>query len=211
MPIALAPTKENLRRFIDASANWEDALPLTECAPVRDVLTPAACYHFYLKLQDSALPATRRFTTRATCFRREAVYEPLRRQWAFSMRELVCIGHEEEVTAFVAATRARVEALLSRLELPVEWRHATDPFFDPLRNPKFVAQKVAPLKTEAVYGGDLAISSTNLHRTYFGEAFDIKCGDQPATSACVGFGIERWLFAFLDHHGLDPAKWPRVV
>jgi hypothetical protein len=30
----------------------------------------------------------------------------------------------------------------------------------------------------------------------------------PAHSACVAFGIERWLFAIVDRHGLDPSGWP---
>ena len=57
----------------------------------------------------------------------------------------------------------------------------------------------------------VAASSFNLHDTFFGEAFDIRlaCG-APATTACVAFGLERWLLAFLVRHGPYAAGWPTI-
>jgi hypothetical protein len=147
-------------------------------------------------------------TTRATCFRRETHYLPLQRQWNFSMREIVCIGTSDEVRSFLARYENKVDDFFQRIHLNVEWKNATDPFFNPSRNPKFLAQKLDPVKTEMVFETGLAIGSVNFHRNYFGEAFQIRREGQDAYSGCVAFGIERWIFAFLNQFGPDQKNWP---
>jgi len=208
-PVALDPEQANLERFARGEPiSREGEIRLTQAAPIRDVLTPAACYHFYVAFQGESLAAPRHVTTRATCFRREANYAPLERQWSFSMREIVCIGTSEEVKNFLARREAAVEALWRRIDLAVEWKHATDPFFDPSRNPKYLAQKLDPVKREMVFQDRLAIGSSNFHRNYFGEAFRIRRGGEDAFSGCIAFGIERWILAIVTRFGSDPAAWP---
>jgi hypothetical protein len=86
---------------------------------------------------------------------------------------------------------------------------ATDPFFNPLKNPKFFAQKVQPLKHEMIFDSELAIGSVNFHRTYFGEGFGMTTSDgEPACSGCVAFGVDRWVHAIVKHFGPDDASWP---
>jgi hypothetical protein len=126
------------------------------------------------------------------------------------MREIVCIGNADEVAAFIGDHRAKVEALLHKLGIKAAFEHASDPFFDPRRNPKYIAQKLDPVKTEVVFGGSLAIGSLNLHRNYFGEAFGIQRDGQAAFSGCVAFGLERWLYAFFSSYGPDVANWPNL-
>jgi seryl-tRNA synthetase len=210
-PICLDADEANLRDFaarppLDASG----AVRLTSTSPVREVLTPAACYHVYPHHRGSSLAAPRYLTTRNTCFRREAFHEPLRRQWSFRMRELVCLGTREEVAGFLARTAQLVDALCREVELPVSWAAATDPFFQPAKNPKYLAQRLQPTKHEAIFG-DLAIGSTNLHEDHFGAAFDITRDGRPAVSGCVAFGIERWVYALTRRHGADPAGWPDMA
>ncbi len=173
-----------------------------------NVLTPAACYHFYVLFQGQTLEEPRYVTTRATCFRRENHYLPLERQWNFSMREIVCIGSSDEVKSFLARYREKVDAFFRSVNLPIQWDAATDPFFNPSRNPKFLAQRLDPVKTEMVFKTGLAIGSVNFHRNYFGEAFQISREGQDAFSGCVAFGIERWIFAFINHFGPNPEDWP---
>jgi hypothetical protein len=43
--------------------------------------------------------------------------------------------------------------------------------------------------------GEIAIASLNLHRNFFGERLSIAFDGQPAFTSCVGFGLERWLWA----------------
>lgn len=209
LPACLDDDPENLTQF--ASGNPLDAhgaVQLPKCAPVKDVLTPAACYHFYVNFQNDVLDKARYVTTRATCFRREKQYANLRRQWSFSMREIVCIGNAAEVNGFLASRRGMVEQFLARIGLPIAWERATDPFFNPSGNPKYLAQRLDPVKTEMVYGGELAIGSVNFHRNYFGEAFRIQRDGAEAFSGCIAFGLDRWVHAFISHFGHDSANWP---
>jgi hypothetical protein len=210
-PAALDEDPAALRAFAEAAEplDPEGALRLGRLAPVREVLTPAACYHFYALLQGRELEAPRHLTTVATCFRREAYYRPLQRQWNFTMRELVCLGTPDEVQDLLQAMRARAEELVAALDLPVTWRPATDPCFDPARRPEAPASE--PLKTEMVYDGELALGSVSSHGRVFGEAFGITRAGAPASSGCVAFGLERWLYALLTRHGPDPRAWPAAV
>ena len=179
-------------------------------APVSEVLTPAACYHLYSSREGESFDRPCYLTTRNTCYRQESRYEPLRRLWSFTMREIVCLGTQAETAAFLQRARAAVDELLSLIDLPAEWLNATDPFFQPRSNPKYLLQRVQPAKYEATYGGDLAIASMNLHHDHFGTAFGLARDGEPAHSACMAFGLERWLFAITDMYGIDPASWPRL-
>ena len=124
------------------------------------------------------------------------------------MREIVCLGTADEVKQFLREYQDRIERFLRRIGLPVEWKNATDPFFNPARNPKYVLQKLDPVKTEMVYQTGLAIGSINFHRNYFGEAFQISRESKEAFSGCVAFGVERWIYAILNHFGVDERDWP---
>jgi hypothetical protein len=208
-PVRLDPDEANLDTFRSGPMLGPDGqVRLTAIAPTREVLTPAACYHLYDGHQGTSLTGPLYLTTSNTCFRHEARYEPLRRQWSFTMREIVCMGTGPETEAFLAEGRSAVDLLLKRLDIAVDWSVATDPFFRPLQNPQYLMQRVQPSKHEAVYGGDLAIGSANLHHDHFGAGFSITRDGAPASSACIAFGIERWLFALTDRHGMDPGSWP---
>jgi seryl-tRNA synthetase len=210
-PVVLDMTDDNLKRFTDGEPlDPTGAVHLTCAAPIRDVLTPAACYHFYIQFQGERLEAPRYVTTRATCFRREAYYSPLERQWSFSMREIVCIGTADEVKEFLQRYQDKVERFFRRVGLSVEWKKATDPFFNPSRNPKYLLQRLDPVKTEMVFKTGLAIGSINFHRNYFGEAFQISREGKEAFSGCVAFGVERWIYAFFNQFGSDESQWPNL-
>ncbi|HEY3871682.1 MAG TPA: hypothetical protein VGM10_25195 [Actinocrinis sp.] len=208
--VAVKAEPDGLRAFAESARDDASAAPEPESltAP-RDVLTPAACYHVYIHHSGRELTAPLLVTTKNTCFRREAHYEPLRRQWSFRMREIVHVGARQETERFLERTRGMVDELAVRLELPIEWKPASDPFFDPKANPGYLMQKLHPTKYEACYG-DLAIASVNMHEDHFGAAYGITHGGRPATSGCVAFGIERWLYALTDRWGTDPDGWPDV-
>ena len=208
-PVALDPQDANLTRFTQTNPlNEAGEVRLTGLAPVANVMTPAACYHCYIQHQGDTLSAPKYLTTRATCFRREATYAPLERQWSFSMREIVCIGTAEEVNEFLSHYRRHLEGFFQELGLPIEWKAANDPFFNPSRNPKYLLQKLDPVKTEMVFNNHLAIGSINFHRNYFGEAFEMTRNGKDAYTGCVAFGIERWLYAWLTYFGTEQVLWP---
>jgi hypothetical protein len=56
------------------------------------------------------------------------------------------------------------------------------------------------------------VSSFNLHRDFYTKIYDIRfAGGAYAETACMGFGIDRWVYGFLAQKGLDPRQWPERV
>ena len=209
-PVSLKDEGDNIKNFVaTGSTGCEGHLSLTETTAIENILTPAACYHFYVALKGKSYSEPQYYTTRNTCYRREKYYRSLERQWCFSMREIVCIGTEQEVLQFLDFYRNIMLKLFDAISLPIKLEHATDPFFQPLQDPKFIAQKLSPVKHEMIYKDSLAIGSLNFHRNYFGEAFEINAQEEPAFSGCVAFGIDRWMFACLEQFGPDQSKWPK--
>jgi hypothetical protein len=96
------------------------------------------------------------------------------------------------------------------LDLPVTQAAASDPFFRPTQNPRWIAQRLEPLKTEFLYQDYLAAASVNFHRDFFGETFSIRRGDANASSGCVALGLERWIRMIVGRWGSDPDAWPNL-
>ena len=184
--------------------------------PPKAALNPAVCYHIYSSLTGLILDAPRVITAQSTCWRHEGAHHvPLARQWAFTMREIVFVGGASDARLFLDRARSRVVGLGHALGLDPTVAVATDPFFAPTARGKQLLQQLEELKHEMLLpiGADarIAASSLNLHGAFFGQAFDIRLATGiPATTACVAFGLERWLLAFLARHGLDAASWPTV-
>jgi len=223
-PIAYLRSFPHLATFVTSGDRREEALRslAEECgtaeqieirdnrfAAIGHLLTPAACYHFYPRLAGERLASPLLLTTRCQCFRREEHYLPLQRQWCFEMRELVCIGNGERIDRFVTECTRAMQILINSLGIEAEWQSATDPFFDPQGDPKALAQIIEPSKRELCTSEGLAIASINQHRSFFGESYDIQFDNRTAESACVAFGIERWLHAMLGAHGVDAGSWPQ--
>lgn len=190
--------------------------PRIAVTPPVAALNPAVCYHVYSQLAGQVLEAPRIVTAQATCWRHEgARHLPLARQWAFTMREIVFVGTAADAHLFLDRASSRVIELARALGLDPVVEVASDPFFAPTARGKQLLQQLEELKHEMLLpiGGDarIAASSFNLHGSFFGQAFDIRLhADVPATTACVAFGLERWLLAFLARYGVDAAAWPSV-
>jgi seryl-tRNA synthetase len=209
-PICLSQREENLKRFIEGEPlSLAGEIQLTDTEPIREILTPAACYHLYLYLQGRDFTSSSYFTTVNNCFRRENHYLPLQRQWNFHMREIVCLGSRQTVETFLAQSRNLLTQFCQYIGLPIEWETATDPFFQPDCNPKYIAQIVTPTKMEMLFNG-LSLGSLNFHRDYFGTNFQISLNGESIHTGCVAFGLERWIYAFLEQFGQDQENWPNL-
>ncbi len=178
-------------------------------------LNPAVCYHVYSALAGQVVDTRQLVTAQATCWRHEGGHhETLERGWAFTMREVVCIGSEQDARAFLERSTERALEVARALCLEQTVVPATDPFFVPTARAKTLLQQVKELKHELrlpLGARTTAAASFNLHDTFFGEAFDIRLSDgHPATTACLAFGIERWTLAFLVEHGPDASHWPSL-
>lgn len=206
VPASLPADEAAVERFV---RDYDDdrPLPLHEQAPVEHALLPAACYPVYPDAAGRHLDAPHLVTTRSTCFRRESVFEPLRRQWAFSMREVVCVGTADEVSTILDRGRTLIDALVDVLDLKADRLPATDPFFQPTKQGRHLYQRLSPVKHETVVD-DVAIASTNRHHEHFADAFGIERGDDRAHSGCVAFGLERWLGVVAARWGANPDTWP---
>jgi hypothetical protein len=194
-PACADDDEENLRALARTnSADVAGPLHVPRLAPIDAVLAPAACYGVYISRQQAALSQPQWITVRGTCFRAERSFQPLVRQPSFSMREIVHLGTAESVEAFLREGRERAMRLAGQWGLALSVETATDPFFDPARSPKYLHAKLFPTKQELIYGGT-ALGSLNNHRNFFGEAFEISLDGQPVHTACIAFGLERWLHA----------------
>jgi seryl-tRNA synthetase len=172
-------------------------------------LSPAVCYHTYELLANSELDSPAVMTCAGRCFRDEP--PDGHHLWEFTVREVVFLGSSE----FVSAQRHEWLALATRwaraLGLEASAELASDPFFagDENRGKKFL-QRVKELKYELcapdLTGRPVAIASFNLHEQFFGKRFGITLENgEPAFSACVGFGLERWALALLARLRADEA------
>ena len=201
----LSADEEVLARV--AAADDPAAAATAALAPAGAALAPAVCYHTYAALAGRTLRAPRLMTAQATCWRHEGDrLAPLERNWAFTMREIVCIGDATTCEAFRQRGIRQALALARALELDADVDVAADPFFAPTARGRALLQRIKALKHELLLpiggGRRTAAASFNNHETFFGEAFDIRLADgTPASSACVAFGLERWLLAVLAARG----------
>jgi seryl-tRNA synthetase len=186
-------------------------------------LNPAACLPSYQALEGTRLQGEgRALTWQARVFRHESRNtNGLDRLAEFNVRELVFVGTDE----FVMQRRQEVleifEELLGEWDIDCRVETATDPFFAPVAAARAFWQQAREVKYEmllAVEPGDgdatrrIAGGSINIHEQFFGTRFDIKAEDgEPAFTGCVGVGIERWLYAILSQHGLEPTAWPDTL
>lgn len=207
------PDDEDILERIATSATPIQA-SRAEFTATHVALPPALCYHVYQHFSGRQLTTTRLVTLAGTCWRHEgARLVTLDRQWAFTMREVVCLGSADAVEAFRQRAMHAATALAARLGIDAAIVEANDPFFAPTARGKLVLQRLKALKHElALPLGDTrttAAASFNHHEHFFGERFDIRLdSDTPASTGCIAFGLERWLLAFLVAHGVDRAHWP---
>ena len=148
-------------------------------------------------------------------------YEPgtmysLRRLREFTMREIVCMGGASEVQEFRKRAFSRTTALLAEWGLRGHVATANDIFLTKDFAPQSVFQKRFELKYEFradvdAAGDSLAIASMNDHRDFLGKGFGVLAEDAPAYSACIGYGLERCVYAFLAQHGRARSNWPDAV
>lgn len=212
----LAGDYDGIQRFV-AAAQGDRAAALRECAPPDHVLSPTVCIHCYAALAGRRLAAGERVmvTVRGNCFRHElGRLDHGARLWDFHMREIISVGAPAAVEGDRADAMAEVCDWLDELELGYAIEGAHDPFFVDSFSSQYFFQLAHKTKYELrmpIPGGSLAAGSFNTHRDFFGNAFDLACGDGPAHTSCSAIGLERIVYAFVCQHGMRPERWPVPV
>ena len=205
----LPPHHAELARFAADAKEHKLAWPGAEhrLVPAGFILEPFVCHNVYRALKGVRLDAPRAITALGTCYRHESFrFAPLLRQWEFSMREIVLVG----APAFVADQRARLvelaQDLAAELDLDARLEVATDPFFVGEAASARTFQAMRATKLELSVGIDArtrtAATSFNLHGEHFTEPMQIRAaGGAPAETACIGFGLARWMAAIVARWG----------
>lgn len=208
-------------RFQQEHAERGDLAPsaVAQLATPEVGLSPAVCYHAYSMHADTHVPAGGvTYAMCGKCFRYEGSgMRDMRRLWDFTLREVVFLGTRDEVLAQRARGVDDMGRFLDEHELAAEIRTASDPFFvvpdDALSKTYFQLSSDTKYEVAALLpdGTQLAVGSLNYHSDFFGRVFNCQAGDGPMHSVCIGFGLERWVHAFLAQHGASPRRWPAVV
>ncbi len=200
-----------LSERVHGGERWEDLLAITE-----SMLTPAACYPVYPIFSGLLREGGRLVTVMNWVYRHEPSAEPTRLQ-SFRMREFIRVGSNEQVIEWRNAWLERGLALLRSLRLPVVSDVANDPFFGRAGKIMAASQRDQRLKFEILVPvisaeKPTAICSFNWHQDHFSGTFGIRTADgELASTACLGFGLERVTLALIKTHGFDPSRWPSDV
>jgi len=212
-------------------ADFKRELKLTKQVPVDKlqrclkepgyVLAPAQCEPFYeffsherVRLED--LPV-KGFDRSGWTYRWEGGgVEGLARVQEFRRVEFIFLGKPEDIVKIRDEVKNKSVEVAD--ELGLEWRGlVATPFYMREGGIEDTADssKVATydLETFLPYNnGWLELGSFNVHRTKFVETFKIKeVKNREVWTGCCGFGVSRWVVAFLAQHGFDPAQWPKQV
>jgi seryl-tRNA synthetase len=212
---------DSYRGFLDALAGGDDLQSAlgAHSGGFDHCLPPTMCFHTYHQFADAPLPAPSAVVTaRGKSFRNESRYRrSLERLWDFTIREVVFLGTPEFVLDARRRLMERAYGLVDALGLSGRCEVAGDPFFlNDTTAARAWSQRLLELKYELrlPLGGEreVSVGSFNYHEQFFGKSFGIGgAGGEPVFTGCAGFGLERFAYAFLCRHGLDPARWPEAV
>lgn len=181
-------------------------------------LSPSACFHTYIEYQNKKLEEMSVFTFKQNVFRNEGRlnYKQIGRLRDYHVREIVFLGDN----AFV--TQKRNEAIQYSIELLKKWGMvgkilvASDPFVMPkmqkYKKIQLLENSKYEIRLNVSEEEEISTASFNLHGTAFSYPFKISIyGMDEAVTGCVGFGLERWVIAFLSQFGAEPDNWPQSI
>lgn len=211
---------EGFSQSIREVGGWKDehnfSLDQTMPKP-KFTMNPSTCYHCYEGMQNEVLEGDGVVVTAISkCHRFESKnHTDFGRLLDFSMREIIFVGKPDFVKENRLKSMEYIRELAEEWEVNSFLEIANDPFFTNDFQVKASFQRQQEMKYELrltipYLDKSIACSSVNFHSNTFGTAFNISMGKRPAVTGCVGFGIERWAFAFLAQYGLDEAEWPKA-
>ncbi|MGE7218496.1 hypothetical protein ACQKJC_18510 [Priestia koreensis] len=182
------------------------------------VKNPAVCYHCYQALEDSDLESSGKVVTAVgRCSRYESNnHSEFGRLLDFSMREVIFVGNDEFVQRMREKSIDLLKEFIKIWQLDSYLENANDPFFTDDYKVKSFFQRDMHMKYELrlnvpYTSSSLSAASSNYHGNVFGKAFSVKTDGEYASTGCLAFGLERWIFAFLAQYGIEVNRWPASI
>ena len=175
------------------------------------------CHHLYFLLENKTITNNLVVTAKSNCFRYETKnMNSLERTWNFTMREIIFVGEETFVLKKLKEAQKKIINFLNSINLSYLIESANDPFFEGNYSDLIAYQNAFKLKYEVratlpYNNSSIAIGSFNNSQNFFGKKLNIKINDKYVSSACIGFGFERFAYCFVSQYGLDKKNWPSIV
>jgi seryl-tRNA synthetase len=175
-------------------------------------LKASACAPLYPTIKNKEFQAYAYYTMLGACTRHEALNTTsFERLTEFQMREIVYIGDSDGDHDFRRFALGLCQNLIECFDLPAQITTANDSFFISNYSRFKLMQLLGHDKFEAKVliadtGAEVAFGSLNHHRNFFGKRFGFRYRGETATSACVGFGLERLAYGILCRHGLQESR-----
>ena len=176
---------------------------------LRAGLAPTVCYNCFHSRRGTHLDGEPSIVTaRNTVHRYESRNTVgLERLQSFQMREVIFFGTPDNVQQQRSKLQQESISLAQHLNLHFRVLETTDPFFALDAANKRTFQAAMKLKYEMQCFIPqtkkwLAVASFNLHRDHLIKAYMITGSSQTLHSGCIGFGLERLLYAIYCQQGL---------
>lgn len=184
----------------------------------RLALSPSACFHVYAEYQGMTLRNNVVVSFTQNVFRNEGRlnYSEIGRLKDYHVREIVFIGNDDYVNAAREEVMEKTKSLVNQWDVQACIKCASDPFVLPkmqkYRNIQLIDSSKYEICLRMGNESELAAASFNYHGTAFTYPFKIKMSNCVETvTGCAGFGIERWVIAFLTQFGSDVNNWPKCI
>lgn len=216
--------REDSDKILDFAAKVSEA---DRCEAFADCLNPpqcmcrsAICLSSYPMFQGRTLTPLdfSALTVFGKAFRNEAAnVATLERLYEFSMRELIFVGDKEYVAARLDRCVRWFIGFMESCQIKGTIEAASDPFFaqeiKALRFYQLAEQAKFEVRWHNPWSGNsVSVGSINNHGTHFSKAYNIRLADgRIATTGCVGFGYERFVFLVLSQYGWDRDQWPEAL
>ena len=212
---------EKTKDFVESIERLGGTLSSSACEHFNipcNVLQTAPCLKIYFSLEDSELEKNQIYTVKGDCYRNEGKnIFLLERLLCFTQREFVFIGLKEFVEEHQKNALTWTIEWLDSLGIKACCRLANDPFFikeeqheDGYILPKNIKYEVCayiPYKDDYI-----SVASFDTHGNFFSKTFNFNLkGEKTVWSGCIGLGLERLVWSFLQQYGLDANKWPTVI
>lgn len=172
------------------------------------VLSPSACFHVYERYRGNLLEKCKAVTLLQSVFRNEGRFgwKEYGRLRDYHVREIVFIGNEDYVRGSLMELLDKTSIFIKEMEMSGEIKTASDPFVLPNMQRHKIMQLQNKVKYEVRLNysqqEQMSAASFNLHGKAFTFPFHISVKNEEETvTGCVGYGIERWVLAYLSQYG----------